>query len=324
MTDLFPLFHPHPLLRGGHLQTLAAYYFGGANLPYRAVQHHVPLDDGDTLVLHDDCPRNWTPGEPVALLLHGLAGCHRSAYMVRIAAKLNDVGVRAFRLDHRGCGAGSQLASQPYNAGRSDDARVALQELIRIAPGSPITLIGFSLSGNIVLKFLGEHPHDVPAPVVRAIVVNPAIDLSRCVAEMNRGWNRIYDRRFVKELDAEVRSGNRQLPESYTAPKTLWEFDDTYTAPASGFGTAENYYARCSANQFVGAIRVPTIVLTAADDPMVPVSTLEELDLPSSVRLHVASSGGHLGYIARRGADPDCRWLDWRVVDWVRAESILK
>jgi predicted alpha/beta-fold hydrolase len=101
----------------------------------------------------------------------------------------------------------------------------------------------------------------------------------------------------------------------------LYDFDDQYTAPAAGFENAADYYARCSAAQFVSGIEVPTLILTARDDPLVPVSVFEKLNLPDSVVLHISEQGGHLGYIAKAGDDPDRRWMDWRIVDWMNATT---
>src|SRR5690606_10563588 len=105
-------------------------------------------------------------------------------------------------------------------------------------------------------------------------------------------------------------------------PRKLFDFDDAYTAPVSGFGTAEEYYRRCSAAQFVKQIRVPTVIVTSRDDPLVPVASFEALSLPACASRVIAESGGHLGYVARRGIDPDCRWMDWRVVDWLKGVSL--
>src|SRR6185295_11538489 len=100
-------------------------------------------------------------------------------------------------------------------------------------------------------------------------------------------------------------------------PRRLYDFDDVYTAPISGFRDAADYYRRCSSGQFVPAIRLPTLVIAAADDPMIPSALFDRVTWPSNVRVHMAEGGGHLGFIGRRGADPDCRWMDWRVVEWV-------
>ena len=145
------LFRPPWMFRNGHLQTLAGTYvyapwagrrqFSSSTLTVGEVS----LSDGDRLVYHDNCPVGWAPGDRVALLLHGLTGSHASSYMARLAGLLNKHRVRTFRLDWRGCGAGVALARYPYHSGRSDDAAAMIAEITARCPGSPISLIGFSL-----------------------------------------------------------------------------------------------------------------------------------------------------------------------------------
>ncbi len=316
-----PRFERHPLLVNGHMQTLAGFYLPWRNCPHRASQSVVDLPDGDAIVLHDDSPHQWRTGEPVALLIHGLAGCHLSPYMVRVTRKLTDHGIRVFRMDLRGCGSGSGLARLPYHAGRSEDVQAALAHVSQMCPGSRISPVGFSLSGNILLKFLGEFPEIVPPCVERAVAVNPPIDLLGCVESLAKPSNQIYDRHFVKLLYRQVRDRQREEDAvehpQLDQPDCLYEFDDKYTAPVSGFGNAKNYYKLCSAAQFVKGIQIETLVLTARDDPLVPVRTFETLQTPATVTVHISEHGGHLGYIGRRGRDPDRRWMDWRIVDWI-------
>jgi predicted alpha/beta-fold hydrolase len=303
------------------LQTLA-----GVFLPHRAARdephrHPVPLADGDQIVLNDDAPATWRAGGRTALLIHGLTGCHASPYMRRVAGKLNARGVRTFRMDLRGCGAGVGLARLPYHSGRSEDAAAALRKISELCPGSPTTLIGFSLGGNITLKLLGEAPCDVPAQVDRAAAVCPPVDLWRCVEALGRGVNRFYDRHFVRALCAQVDHLRRIIPDAPALdgrhpPRGVFEFDDVFTAPVCGFGSARNYYQLCSSAQFVPHIEVPTLILGAADDPLVPGAMFETLALPPRVTLRLARSGGHLGFIGCQNGDPDRRWMDWRLVEF--------
>jgi predicted alpha/beta-fold hydrolase len=319
-----PEFNPHPLLRGGHAQTLAGILVRSGAFVETATRREVLLGDGDRIVLHDDCPADWTAGGPTTLLIHGLAGCHASPYMRRIARKLNARGVRTFRMDLRGCGAGLELARYPYHSGRSEDAAAALAAIGELCPGSPTTLVGFSLGGNIALKLLGEAPHALPANLRRAVAVCPPVDLLECVTAIARGVNRIYDRYFTRLLMEQVATRRRLLPETVVPPewpdrkarRSILEFDERFTAPVSGFGTAANYYRLCSSARFIPQIRLPTVILAAADDPLVPVGAFGRLALPREVTLYVTRHGGHLGFLARSNGDPDRRWLDWRVVEW--------
>ena len=155
-----------------------------------------------------------------------------------------------------------------------------------------------------------------------AVAVNPPIDLEQCSQSLCRWSNRIYDQNFVKLLmrDVERRLANfpsLPKPQWKTPPRSLREFDDLYTAPVAGFESAADYYARCSGNQFVDSIRIPTLILSAEDDPIVPPDAFRALPTVEGVTVHIASSGGHLGYVGRKQSDPDRRWMDWRVIQWL-------
>ena len=319
-----PEFQAPLLLAGGHRQTLVPFFFANANYPYQATSHSVTVPGDDIVVLHDDRPDNWRAGDPVALLMHGLSGCHQSAYMVRIARKLNDCGIRAFRMDHRGCGAAQGKCRYPYHAGIVGDAEAAWQKVRELCPDSAGAAIGFSLSGNIVLKALGTVWNDSVARGPECCVsVNAPIDLAACSVALMKLTNRIYERHFVKFLVNQVA---RKVEEVPGAPQPLWktppqrmrEFDDLYTSRISGFRDVDDYYERASAFPVIPEIQVPTLLLTSRDDPLVPVETYEALELPDHVHRHISASGGHLGFLARKAnGDRDRRWMDWRVVDWV-------
>ena len=322
MSD-FPPFVPHRLLRNAHHQTVLSPYIPGQLRPYQATQHVVELDDGDRIVLHDDCPTMWSPGDRVALLLHGVAGCHGSPYLVRLAGKLNDAGVRTFRMDLRGCGAGMKLARQPGHAGRSEDARSALLAVQTICPASPLTMIGFSMGGNIVLKLAGEFGNQPPANLDSTVAIAPPIDLICCGTNIDRGLNRLYSRRFARMLVRFVQQRRdfipalQEIPLSPT-PKSIVRFDDRVTAPLSGFRNVRDYYEQCSAAPLLPRITVPTLVITSRDDPLIPVTMFEQAVLSTTTRLHITSHGGHVAFYGRRGDDPDRWWIDWRILDWIQ------
>ncbi len=316
-------FHPPFALRNPHVQTIVGTYLRITDRPQATVRHEVELANGDRLVLHDDCPSEWQSGDRVVILMHGLAGSHQSTYMVRTAVKLNQAGIRTFRKDLRGHGAGFALANEFGHAGRSDDVGPALHFVNELCPESQITLVGFSLSGNIVLKYLAEHSRSTPACLDSVVTVSPPIDLMACGRNLRRGFNRFYDREFVKCLHQLAYHRHRSVPELganplVSMPPRLWEFDDQYTAPMSGFDGIEDYYARCSAGRLLKDVRVPTIILASADDPLVPSTIYERYPMSSAITLHMAQHGGHLGFVGQSGVDPDCRWMDWRIVDFVK------
>jgi predicted alpha/beta-fold hydrolase len=313
-------FAPHPWLRNGHLQTLAGMAPGA--VPEAAERHEVELPDGDRLVLHDNRPPAWRAGARVALLVHGLCGAHHSGYLCRVAARLNAAGVRTFRVDLRGCGAGVALARHPYHSGRSEDVHAALVAIARLCPHSPTSLVAFSLGANIALKLLGECGDRPPGGLDRAVAVSPPVDLAACVAALRTWPARFYDRFFTATLMRQVRA-SPTLGEAAARifatgdPTRLVEFDDAFTAPLSGFGDAATYYRLCSAAPLLGAIRVPTTILSAQDDPIVPWRPLAAQALSASTSLHLTAHGGHLGFIA--GAADARRWMDEQVTAWAAA-----
>lgn len=324
-----PDFVPHPLLRGGHRQTIAGAYLW-RRCPYLAQQHQVRLADGDQLVLHDDCPDHWGPGKRVAVLVHGLAGCHASGYMARVAHKLARRGCRVFRLDQRGCGAGVELARCTFHAGRTEDLRVAAERIEQLAPRSPIVLVGFSLGASIVLKLLATSPDRLPLQLSAAVAVAPPINLETCSRRIGEGLNRAYDRTFVKSLMQVLRQRVSTLPDTaspslHPPPRSLYEFDARFTAPLGGFADVKDYYRRCSAHSDLPNINLPTCILTSADDPLVPVQSFHEASYSATTRLFITKAGGHLGYLGRRvsaaQSDDDWHWMDWRVIQWVESAS---
>ena len=317
------LFQPPWIFRNGHIQTLAGTYLFGRTKDRSglttsvATVGEVLVDDGDRLVFHDECPENWRPGDRVALLLHGLAGSHASPYMQRIANQLCRENVRTFRLDWRGCGAGMSLARLPYHSGRSDDLRAVITAVQNRCPASPICLIGFSMGGNVALKLLGESSKF--DGVIRAVAVCPPIDLSETIEYINTGLARWYDAYFAKTCIRNVQ--HRQLvrpdaivPEGWFArpPRSMREFDETFTAPVCGFASAADYYSLSSAKQFLPGITVPTLIIAAQDDPVVPFGPFANAALSPTTELRAPKHGGQLGFVTANGPT----WLDRQVIDW--------
>jgi predicted alpha/beta-fold hydrolase len=330
MTLAFPDFEPHPLIRGGHLQTIIGSYLPWRRTAYSARQHRVSLPDGDQIVLHDDQPNppiaSWQSGDPAVLLLHGLGGSHLSSYMQRCAVKLLGRGYRVFRMDLRGYGAGFPLARHPIHAGRSEDAAAALNYLIELFPDSPIHMVGFSMGANITLKLAGELGPLAPGNLASVMAVAPPIDLIECSRNMQRPVNRIYDRTFLKSLLRHIERRKAAVPGALARPlnpppRRLVEFDNRFTAPLSGFADADDYYTRASSGSLLRHIAVPTLILTAANDPIVPVAPFEKASYSPTTKLHITPCGGHLGFVGRRGIDPDRRWLDWRVIEWIESHA---
>jgi predicted alpha/beta-fold hydrolase len=272
--------------------------------------------------MHDTTPPAWQPGAPIAMLVHGLGGSHRSGAIVRLARLLIRRGVRTVRLDLRGAGAGFRLARGCYNAGCSADVRAALEAVQRLAPTSPLWLAGVSLGGNVALKLAGEAAERPVPNLQRVAVIAPPVDLEACMTLLMRPQNRIYDQHFVRELIAQARVRARLFPEPQlpTFPRrmTLRLFDELYTAPRAGFRDAAEYYERSSAAQFVPRIRMPGLILASRDDPFVDGGPIEALDRPAQLEVMLTDHGGHLGFLGNDGAGGYC-WGERRIVEWLLA-----
>ena len=308
-------FRPHPFFRGGHAQTLAGFYWPASTPSYTATAIPVPVSDGDQIVLHDDQPSSWNATDGVALLLHGLAGCHGSGYMVRISAKLCDRGIRTFRMDMRGVGAATGLADLPGHAGRTADAAAAVERIATICPEAPLTIVGFSMGANVVLGTLADASTREIGNLVRGIAVAPPVDLSACCHELQTGVGQLYDQYLIRLLVRRWREAGGKI--NGTTPQTIFQFDDTITAPLSGYRDAEDYYAHASSGPRLNEIKLPTRILAARDDPVVSFRTIEESPRSPHVELLVTDSGGHLGFLGRRRDVPDRRWLDQQIVKWI-------
>ncbi len=325
----FPPFVPARWLRGGHRQTLAGVFWPNPAYPYHATQYRVTLADGDEVVMHDDCPAGWREGDRAALLIHGLTGSYQSHYMLRTAHKLNERGIRSFRLDLRGCGAGVGLARLPYHCGRSEDARAALLEIARICPASDVTIIGFSLGGSITIKLLGELGGEACGGLDSAMTICPPIDLKRCSENLSRFSNRIYDKHFVKQMVRSVHTTRKLRPDMpfekfRQQPRKIKEFDNQFTAPLGGYRDVEHYYEAASGLRYLPLIRYPMLLVAPHDDPMIPLHFYDNAKLSPWVDLIHPAGGGHLGFVARRGIDRDPRWMDWRILDWIAGWERLK
>ncbi len=313
-------FCPLPFLRNPHVQTVLGALVPGPNCRLPDQRHLVDLVDGDRLVLHNNTPLGWKPGDPLALLVHGLSGSHASSSMCRLAALLLARKVRVVRMDQRGAGAGVALARGVYHAGRSDDLRAALAELHKWSPTSPLLVIGLSLGGALALKLAGEAA-DRPVPgLARVVAVSPPIDLTLCAALLALPKNRLYETNFLRDLLIEARQRQRffsDLPPLRLPRRlTMRLFDDLYTAPRSGFDDALDYYRKATCVSLIPNIQIPTLILTARDDPFIAIEPFEALRAPSHILVRIVNHGGHLGFLGWDGRG-GIRWAEHRIVEWL-------
>ena len=307
-------YKPPFLLRNGHLQTIA-----GAFLRQRhkaAFDHErLELDDGDFLDLR------WLRkgNNRLAILSHGLEGSAEQGYVRGMAATLHAAGWDVLAWNFRGCGDEPNRLPRFYHSGATSDLRFVIHHA---APGySHLALIGFSLGGNLTLKYLGEAaPHTA---IVGAAAISAPVDLAASARLLDRRWsNRVYLRRFIGSLVKKIEAKALHFPDEIDATgaralRTFGEFDDRYTARLHGFRDAEDYWKQSSARQYLPQITIPTLLLNAQDDPFLAPECFPfpEAEQNPCLFLEASQSGGHLGFLEfRHGLRP---WFDRRVTHFL-------
>lgn len=318
-------FKPHPLLFNGHLQTIFAHLFSTPPQLADTELHTVQLADNDRLVLHANV-RNTSSAKhsSAVLLLHGLGGSGDSDYNLRLVPKLNAHGWDVFRFNHRGCGPNAiGQARGVYHAGRIEDLDCTIRYILSTFNYESLQVIGFSLSGNLLLRYLGETQfRDTHRRISRALAVCPPIDLEMCSLALAQRKNLILDKYYTKRMMRIVQQRKIHFPDEavITFPRRnmdLRKFDELFTAPQSGFVSRKAYYQYASALQHMSQITVPSTILAAADDPLVPPPMFDHVYKSPFLTLNLQKYGGHMGFISSsKTRFRDFRWMDQFIVDW--------
>ena len=264
----------------------------------------LPVDAGEGVRLL--LRASWQPGRhedhPALVVVHGLGGSDASAYGVALGRLAYVRGWHVLRMNMRGCGDGEALCPLLYNAGLDTDLLAVVDEVARRVPR--VALVGFSLGGNLALLMGGRRRGALPKALVSIAAVSPTLDLSRCADALERPENRLYRRYFVGMLRRAYRARQRSRPDLFPADlergaRTIREFDDRVTARFGGYRDVADYYERSSAGPWLAAIDRPTLVLSAADDPLIPAESIRRWPLSPTVQREITATGGHVGFVAR-------------------------
>ncbi len=297
-------------LPGGHAQTLWPLLIRGPLPRYRRERWDTP--DGDFIDLDwiDGAPGN--PDAPCVVLFHGLEGSSRSHYARRLMHHVAAQGWHGVVVHFRGCSGEPNRLARAYHSGDSAEIDWVLRRL-RKQHRPNLFAAGVSLGGNALLKWLAEQGDSAASVIDAAAAVSAPLDLAAANRELATGVNRLYAHHFLRTLIPAAREKNRRFPglidiERVARARTLGDFDDAATAPLHGFRDVDDYYAQSSAGPLLGKIRLPTLLLHAANDPFLPLRALPALDHAGpSVRLEILRHGGHVGFV--HGALPGR--LDW-------------
>src|SRR4029079_4449359 len=271
----------------------------------------------------------WQPDRATrltVLALHGLEGSSEAHYMRGLAEKALRAGFNAILLNQRNCGGTEHLGPGLYHSGLVDDAAFVIREIARTDAVARVAATGYSLGGNLALRLAGTHgPQDLPT--LRCVcAVSPVLELEACVRALERKSNVLYQWNFVRNLKARMRRKDACRPGVFDLSRldrirTVRQFDAEYTAPYFGFASAEDYYHRAAALRVVDRIQIPALIVTAADDPFVPVEPFRDPKIAANpnITLIVTAHGGHCGFLAdRNGADDDGYWAERTAIDFAR------
>jgi hypothetical protein len=312
-----------PYFRNPHLLTIAGNYWrrGADERRFPVETKFYETEPGVQVLVHSQAPAT----EPVAqlILVHGLEGSSSAGYARSLAQAALEAGCATHRFNMRSCGGTEHLSGRTlYHSGQTSDLLAVMQQLPRSAP---IFLAGFSLGGNVVLKLAGELGDSAQGLIAGVMATSTPIDLAACVRQLDRPSNLIYARRFVTRLKERVRAKERITPGIFDLSgldliRNIYDFDHRFTAQAFGFGTADNYYATQSSNQFLDRIRVPTLLVQAKDDPLIPFAVYDHpaFSTNPNLRLLAVEHGGHLGFISK--TKPRF-WLDQVLVNWILSRA---
>lgn len=322
-----PAFAPPSWLRNPHVQTIL-----GSQLPRRLSYGwrswepvEIELGTGQGRLMAE---ASWQPGprsaRPAVLFWHGLEGSAQSRYVVAMSKKAFARGFHAVRINMRNCGGTEHLTPTLYCAALSGDIEATVRR-IRQLGCRDILAAGVSLGASMLLKFLGEQASRGPEHLRAAAVMSPPIDLRQGVDRLEHPGNRIYQRHFVRHLVRRMKRKSALFPgvcdlQRLGRVRTIYEFDDLVTAPHFGFGTAADYYRLASTAPLLGAISVPTLIVQAMDDPMIPFDTFRTAGIENNphLRLLATTHGGHAGFIQpRRGSEPDGHWGENRIIGFL-------
>ncbi len=304
-----PQFSPAWWLPGPHLQTLWPTLCRRELKSIVLKRERFELEDGDFLDL------DWTDQKegPIVLILHGLEGSIHSPYAKGMLHAVQQRGWRGVFMHFRGCSGEMNRHPQSYHSGETKDVARLVDLLQKREKCQQIAAVGFSLGGNVLLKWLGELGKD--SPLCAAVGISVPFELSKTATRIQRGFSRVYQRHFMRTLCQKVRdkfehqSPPIELPELGEL-RSLREFDDRITAPLHGFLGAEDYYQKSSSRQFLKKIAIPTLLLQAKDDPFMTTDLLPDPgELSPHVTLELTEQGGHVGFVGGK--------LPWRAEYWL-------
>jgi len=313
-------FKPAWWLPNPHLQTIWPVICRRSIKNLKIERERFELPDGDFVDI--DWVRNNNTG-PLVLILHGLEGSIESHYAKGMLKTISKNGWRGAFMHFRGCSGEPNRLPRSYHSGDTEDVQFVTQQLLAREPGLDIAAIGFSLGGNVLLKWLGETRQ--ANPLKAAIAISVPFELNKAASHICKGFSKFYQWYFIRCLRETLARKCRATPLPVDSSvlyqvTTMYDFDDKITAPLHGFASVDEYYALSSSRQYLRSIDVPTLIVQAKDDPFMPEDVIpRRSEISPKVELQVTESGGHVGFVSGKYPWRPEYWLEERVPEFLKA-----
>ncbi len=290
---------PPLFFSNGHIQSIYPTIFRKFDTSFYT-RERIDTPDDDFLDL------DWSlkNSNHLVIISHGLEGHSKRAYVLGMVRALNKSGRDCLAWNYRTCGGEPNKKLRMYHNGTTDDLDTVIQHAMSKKKYRSISLIGFSMGGNLNLIYLGQRGSDIHPIIKKAVFFSVPCDLEGSADMLNKKSNRIFMNRFLKMLHKKIKAKAALMPDlindkDYDKIKNFKEFDDRYTAPIHGFKNAEDYWKKCSSLQYIPKIKIPTLIVNAENDPFLSDSCypINEVKDNNNVILEIPKSGGHVGFI---------------------------
>ncbi|MDP7530634.1 MAG: alpha/beta fold hydrolase [Candidatus Scalindua sp.] len=306
------------LLQNGHVQSIYPSLFRKFDTGFYQRERLYTHDD-DFL----DIDWSKTGSKKLAIISHGLEGSSHRHYVVGMVKMLNRNGWDALAWNYRSCSGEINRQLRFYNSGTIDDLEFVIEHAVKTMSYQKIVLIGFSMGGNLTLVYLGNKSSRINSKIEKSVLFSVPCDLKASTWELAKFTNKIYMRQFLITLHQKIRAKMELMPglindDDYHLIKNFKDYDDRYTAPLHGFKNAEDYWSKCSSNQFISEIKVPTLIVNALNDPFIADGCYPVKEARNSkyVYLEMPKSGGHVGFIQFK--KDRSYWSEERAIEFLK------
>ena len=303
-----------------HIQTIYPSLF--RKIPVNYKRERVELADGDFIDFDWSLIGN-TRGKKLVIVTHGLEGDSTRHYVTGMIKKFNDNGYDGLGWNCRSCSGEMNRLPRFYHHGDVDDIRFVVNYAIKTYNYEEVVLVGFSMGGSMTIRFLGQNPELLPSQIKFGLAVSVPLDLYTSVYELYKPGRRFYMKRFIKKLGKKIKEKSIQHPnnklvsyEGYEQIKNFEQFDSRYTAPMFGFNNAHDFYRQAASKPFLKAIKVPTLVVQAINDPFLSPECLDLGDAENNpnVSLQLLKYGGHVGFMMPNTNET---WVESRIIEFI-------